>query len=143
ILHAEVGREHDRELLDQLRRSVETVLVQVRAATEDWQAMRARAISLTEELEQSPPSGIDEATTNETTAFLGWLANDNFTFLGYREYELVQEASDTLLKPIDGSGLGILRANTTKPPKRLSPRTVAYGREPEILLLTKANSASP
>src|SRR6185437_11650512 len=37
ILHAEVGREHDRGLLDELRGSIEKVLDQVRAATEDWQ----------------------------------------------------------------------------------------------------------
>ncbi len=143
ILHAEVGREHDQALLDELHRSVEKVLDQVRAATEDWQAMRARAIALTEELDQSSPPGIDEATTRETTAFLGWLANDNFTFLGYREYDLVVEGNDSLLKPVEGSGLGILRQASNKPPKRLSPRAVAYSREAQILLLTKANSASP
>jgi glutamate dehydrogenase len=142
ILHAEVGREHDRDLLDQLRRSIETVLEQVRAATEDWQAMRARAISLTEEFDEHPPP-VDAATANETKAFLNWLANDNFTFLGYREYELTEDGNDSVLKPVAGSGLGILRAPSSRPPKTLSPEAVAYSRQPQILLLTKANSASP
>ena len=35
ILHAEVGREHDRNLLDELARSIEKILDQVRAAVED------------------------------------------------------------------------------------------------------------
>jgi glutamate dehydrogenase len=143
ILHAEVGREHDRGLLDELRRSVEKILDQVRAATEDWQAMRARAITLAEELEQQPPPGVDEATANETTAFLSWLANDNFTFLGYREYDLEEDGPETLLKPVEGSGLGILRSGSGKPPKTLSPKAVAHAKQPQILLLTKANSASP
>ncbi len=143
ILHAEVGREHDLGLLDELRRGVETVLDQVRAATEDWQTMRARAIELTQQLDEHPPAGIDAATTNETKAFLEWLANDNFTFLGYREYDLIEDGSDTFLKAVDGSGLGILRATATKAPKKLSPKAVVYGRQPQILLLTKANSASP
>src|ERR1700739_4451931 len=42
LLHAEVGREHDLGKLDELHRSVEQVLDQVRAAVEDWQQMRTR-----------------------------------------------------------------------------------------------------
>ncbi|HJS93734.1 MAG TPA: NAD-glutamate dehydrogenase [Solirubrobacteraceae bacterium] len=142
ILHAEVGREHDRNLLDELRRSIEKVLDQVRAATEDWQAMRARAIALTEEFDEHPPP-VDNATTTETNAFLNWLANDHFTFLGYREYDLTENGNDSVLKPVEGSGLGILRTASSRPPKTLSPEAVAYSRQPQILLLTKANSASP
>jgi glutamate dehydrogenase len=142
ILHAEVGREHDRGLLDELRRSIEKVLDQVRAATEDWQAMRARAIALTEEFDEHPPP-VDIPTARETKEFLNWLANDNFTFLGYRDYDLVEDSGDLLLTPVEGSGLGILRRASNKPPKQLSPKAVAYSRQPQILLLTKANSASP
>ncbi|HTU85996.1 MAG TPA: NAD-glutamate dehydrogenase [Solirubrobacteraceae bacterium] len=143
ILHAEVGREHDLGKLDELRRSVERVLDQVRAAVEDWQQMRARTQALTEELEESPPAGIDSATVEETKAFLTWLADDNFTFLGYRDYELTEDGDGALLTAIEGSGLGILRGSSSKPPKRLSPKAAAFGREPKLLLLTKANSASP
>jgi glutamate dehydrogenase len=143
ILHAEVGREHDQGKLDELRRGVERVLDQVRAAVEDWQRMRARTQVLTEELDESPPAGIDSATVEETKAFLTWLADDNFTFLGYREYELTRDGDEALLHAIDGSGLGILRGRSSKPPKRLSPKAAAVGREPKVLLLTKANSPSP
>src|SRR5205807_309094 len=135
-------REHDRKLLDDLARSTEKVLDQVRAAVEDWQAMRERTGALINELDEHPPP-VDEATTEETKAFLNWLADDNFTFLGYREYDLVQDGNDTLLGPVDGSGLGILRQTPSKRPKKLGPKAVAFGREPQILMLTKANSASP
>ena len=47
--------------------------------------------------------------TSETEAFLEWLADDHFTFLGYREYDLVEDGGDAVLEPVDGSGLGILR----------------------------------
>jgi len=147
ILHAEVGREHDLDKLDALRRSIERVLDQVRAAVEDWQQMRERAQALTDELDQIPPPGIDRATIDETKAFLTWLADEHFTFLGYRDYELTEgqdgeDGAGALLKAIDGSGLGILRGNSNTPPKRLSPKAAAFGREPKILLLTKANSPS-
>jgi len=142
ILHAEVDREHDLHKLDELHRSVERVLDQVRAATEDWQQMRARATALTDELAENPPP-LDQATIDETKAFLTWLADDNFTFLGYRDYELTEEGDGALLNAVDGSGLGILRGTSRKPPKRLSPKAAVFAREPKILLLTKANSPSP
>jgi glutamate dehydrogenase len=104
--------------------------------------MRGRAVALTQEFDEHPRP-VDAATTNETKAFLNWLANDTFTFLGYREYDLVEDGNDFLLKPVDGSGLGILRTASNRPPKKLSPEAVAYSRQPQILLLTKANSASP
>src|SRR5205807_2251591 len=142
ILHAEVGREHDRSVLDDLARSIEKVLDQVRAAVEDWQPMRERAAALIEEFDNNPPP-VDQATAEETKAFLNWLAEDNFTFLGHREYDLIRDGEDTLLAPVQGSGLGILRAGANHSAKKLSPKVVALGREPQILILTKANSPSP
>ena len=143
ILHAEVGREHDLGKLDELHRSVERVLDQVRAAVEDWQQMRGRTQALADELDGNPPTGIDAAVVEETKAFLTWLADDNFTFLGYRDYNLTEDGDEAVLAALDGSGLGILRGSSSKPPKRLSPKAAAFGRGPKILLLTKANSASP
>ena len=68
---------------------------------------------------------IDDATRDETKAFLHWLADDNFTFLGYREYELIEDGDETLLKTIDGSGLGILRNESKKAPRKtLRPYSV-------------------
>ena len=143
VVHVEVGREHDRALLDQLRKTIERVLVDVRAAVEDWQEMRSQAQALIEELDSAPPPTVDPALTDETKAFLAWLTDDNFTFLGYREYELIDEGDVARLQPIEGSGLGILRGVPAKAPKTLSGKALAVSREPQILLLTKANSASP
>ncbi len=143
VVHIEVGREHDRAKLDQLRHAIEQVLSDVRAAVEDWQEMRSVAQSLIEELDRNPPPPVDPALVEETKAFLAWLNEDNFTFLGYREYDLIDEGDQARLRPIEGSGLGILRGVPAKAPKTLSGKALAVGREPQILLLTKANSASP
>jgi glutamate dehydrogenase len=142
ILHAEIGREHDREVLDLLHDRIVYVLEQVRAAVEDWQEMRERTRDLIDELAERPPRVVDADVTNEAKAFLHWLADDNFTFLGYREYDLVDDEDGPLMRAVDGSGLGILRGAPAKPPKKLSPKAVAFGRQPQILILTKANSAS-
>jgi glutamate dehydrogenase len=143
ILHAEVGREHDRLLLDQLRQTIERVLADVRGAVEDWQEMRSRALALIDELDQNPPPTVDPSLTDETKAFLKWLAEDNFTFLGYREYDLIDEGDEARLQAIEDSGLGILRRAPAKARKKLSGKALSVSREPQILLLTKANSPSP
>ncbi|MGH2881088.1 MAG: NAD-glutamate dehydrogenase, partial [Solirubrobacteraceae bacterium] len=143
VVHVEVGREHDRAKLDQLRNTIDRVLADVRAAVEDWQEMRSRAQALIEELDREPPPTVAPALTDETKAFLGWLNEDNFTFLGYREYDLIDDGDQARLQPIEGSGLGILRGVPAKAPKTLSGKALMVGRDPQILLLTKANSASP
>src|SRR6185437_13873328 len=61
---------------------------------------------------------VDEATLKklqgaeeiaEGQAFLRWAADNHFTFLGYREYDVVADRGDELLQARAGSGLGILR----------------------------------
>ena len=105
--------------------------------------MRSRTRALIDEFDRQPPARVQPALVDETKAFLAWLAEDNFTFLGYREYDLIDDGDEVRLQPIDGSGLGILRRVPTRVPKTLTGKALAVGREPQILLLTKANSASP
>ena len=142
ILHAEVDRAPDREPLDRLRAGVERALGQVSAAVEDWQAMRAKARALTVELDRRPVPGdpVDPAEQREAKAFLDWLADDNFTFLGYREYNLVVERGQARLRAIPGSGLGILGGEPATAPKPLTPRGRELAFSRHVLVLTKANS---
>ena len=49
-----------------------------------------------------------QAEVAETVAFLEWLLDLNFVFLGYREYELVDLPQGRALAAVPGSGLGIL-----------------------------------
>src|SRR3954454_14481510 len=86
VIHAEVARQTDPDRLRELEQHLQRVIAEVRCAVEDWQAMRAEALEAAAEL------GDEDA---EAAAFLEWLADENFTFLGYRAG--------------DGAGLGILR----------------------------------
>jgi glutamate dehydrogenase len=139
VIHAEVRRQSDPDRLSVLQAGVELVLEEVRAAVEDWQPMRARAVELATELAQSPP-GIDEHELAESRDFLRWLSQDHFTFLGYREYELTVEEDGGELSAVPGSGLGILRGAAARPLKALDARALQLAVEPHALVLTKANS---
>src|SRR5205085_1135302 len=108
VVHAEVVRERDRAELARLRENVERVLDEVRLAVEDWPAMRSRTEELSQELEHEPPP-VDPNEIEEVREFLKWVPAHHFTFLGYREYDLVIEGDEAGLKAVPESGLGILR----------------------------------
>ncbi|MBV8989179.1 MAG: NAD-glutamate dehydrogenase, partial [Solirubrobacterales bacterium] len=139
IVHAEVVREPDRHRLDELRANIERVLCEVRVAVEDWQPMRERTRALIEELRcDAPPIAPQEI--DEVRAFLAWVEEDNFTYLGYREYELVSEDDGMGLRATADSGLGILRGTPRTAYTKLRPKALALARSPYPLVLTKANS---
>jgi glutamate dehydrogenase len=143
LIHAEVDRHTDPSDLDQLRSGLLRVIGEVRAAVEDWPAMRRRALAIAADLEQSPPP-VDREEIAEVRAFLEWLEDHNFTFLGYREYELGRRDGELLLNTVPASGLGILRQSAERPSsrgfERLAPGVRALALEPYLLNLTKANS---
>ncbi|HEV7195736.1 MAG TPA: NAD-glutamate dehydrogenase, partial [Pedococcus sp.] len=135
VIHAEVAHQADNDRLAVLRAGVELVLEEVNATVDDWDPMRDRAAELARELrEKPPPLPADEL--NEAEAFLEWLRDDNFTFLGYREYEL----GDSVISSVPGTGMGILRGASARPTKRLETRALELARSPHALVLTKANS---
>ncbi len=144
-LHFEVDRQSDPEVLDRLRADVERVLEDVKASVEDWAEMREQVRTILEELDERPPP-VDEAELAEARALLEWIEDHHFTFLGYRSYDLVREKGQDMLRPVPGTGLGILRQGQSKPASgsfaKLPPEARRLAREPHILVLTKANSHS-
>jgi len=142
VLHAEVTREPDPDARERLKEGVERVLREVRAAVEDWSAMRARVDEIIAELDARPPP-IDPEEVSETKALLRWLGEDRFTFVGYREYDLVEQNGEGGLKVLPDSGLGILRARGKRDFTQLKPKSLELARAPHLLVITKANSRSP
>ena len=97
-MHIQVT-EQPEERHEELRLGISRVLMDVRAAVEDFVPMRDLCLGLVGKL-----CG-DEQDTAEADAFLEWLVEDHFSFVGYRLYEF--QASKARVK--DGSGLGVLR----------------------------------
>jgi glutamate dehydrogenase len=142
LIHAEVDRHTDPADLERLRENVQRVVREVRAAVEDWPQMRRRALDIAAELEDSPPP-LDADEIAEARAFLTWLEDHNFTFLGYREYTLEDGDDGLRLSAVPGTGLGILRQKDETSSRgfdRLPPGVRALALEPYLLNLTKANS---
>ncbi|MDP8972920.1 MAG: NAD-glutamate dehydrogenase, partial [Actinomycetota bacterium] len=144
VIHVEVDRQTEPEVLEQLRECIEKVLGDVRAAVEDWPRMREKARGTASGLgeEEAPP--VEESELAEARAFLEWISNDNFTFLGYRDYDLLARNGEDELRSVPGSGLGVLRETSPQPASqsfaRLPPEVRKLARTPSLLNLTKANS---
>jgi glutamate dehydrogenase len=145
VIHAEVARRADPSELAALERHLHRVIGEVRAAVADWPDMRAKALDVVAELREDPPP-LHEQEIEEAGAFLTWLEDHSFTFLGYREYELLGEGDGLRLDSVPGTGLGILRQQAGEESSRafdkFPPAVRARALEPYLLNLTKANSRS-
>ena len=93
----------------------------------------------------SRPDRSSAAERDEAAELLRWLTKGNFIFLGYREYNLVDDGEDEL-RVCPGTGLGILREASSRPAAHsfadLPPEVRRKARQPIVLNLTKANSRS-
>ncbi|BCL20849.1 NAD-glutamate dehydrogenase [Streptomyces tuirus] len=147
-IHVEIDRETDRADLKQITADLLRVLSDAREAVEDWGKMRDAAIRLAEGLPDEPiPDDLPGPQVEEARELLRWLADDHFTFLGYREYQLREDDS---LAAVPGTGLGILRADPQHAAEESHPVSPSFerlpadarakAREHKLLVLTKANS---
>jgi glutamate dehydrogenase len=121
--------------------ALESVLADVRLAVQDWQAMTTRVGDIAAEIKANPPP-LPKEEIEEALAFLNWLLNDNFTFLGVRSYAFTEKTES--LEPVPETGLGLLR-----PPDRrvlrtgtqlvvTTPEIRAFLMEPKLLIVTKS-----
>ncbi|MDF1603918.1 NAD-glutamate dehydrogenase [Nocardioides sp. YIM 152315] len=143
-MHVEIDRVPEGEDVAAIEEAVQRVLRDVREAVEDWDKMHTQVATVVQELTTDPPEGVDPAEVKQARDLLQWLADDHFTFLGYREYRLERHDDDEYLRGVPGSGLGILRADQSMGATsgRLPAAAAAKAREKTVLVLTKANSRS-
>jgi glutamate dehydrogenase len=109
--------------------------------------MRARCAEIMAELEDRPPK-LPHAEIAEAMAFLKWMDDDHFTYLGYREYRFEGTGARAVSRIDRKSGLGVLRDPEVRVFKGLRnlgklPADVRqFVRSPVLLRITKANKRS-
>src|SRR4051794_14220797 len=140
-MHLEIDRIADVAEHRALEQDLKKVLHDVREAVEDWPKMHEKAVSIAEGLNAADlPVGENEV--EEARELLEWLADEHFTFLGYREYDFTMEGRQGILRGRPGTGLGILRSDPKPGSGKLPPEVSAKAQERKLLILTKANSRS-
>ncbi|MCH8168813.1 MAG: NAD-glutamate dehydrogenase, partial [Proteobacteria bacterium] len=147
VIQAQIDQIGDDETLAGLEADIRQMLADVRIAVEDWKPILTRLGEVTAGLRRDAPKKAAEATA-EVAEFLDWLAQDNFTFLGYREYR-IGEGRKLGADVVEGSGLGLMRdpdytilrdakGNFTD----WSPEMDAFVTDVSPLLILKANRRS-
>ena len=94
--------------LKALENDILETLCDVRFAVEDWRQMLEKAAETMAELEYAAHRTKNKAF-DEAQKFMAWLADDNFTFLGYREYYFKGDPRKNPVGQDKKSGLGVLR----------------------------------
>jgi glutamate dehydrogenase len=143
-MHVEIDRVPAEEKLRGIERGLNHILRDVRVSVEDWPKMHAQARTIVDELGKSDLP-VAEEEGREAEELLTWLADNRFTFLGYREYSLTTDDEGMeMLRAIPGTGLGILRFDQEMSASfgRLPAPVRAKAREKRLLIITKANSRS-
>jgi len=141
FMHLEVDRRTDPAKLAELEAGLAKVVGDVRAAVQDWGAMKGRMADVLAKLDEAR-NGVDRAELEEGRAYLDWLMNDHFTFLGCRDYVLERAESQDVLRIVPGSGLGILRERgetLSVSFAGLPPEARKRARVKELLVLIKAS----
>ncbi|MGO2371217.1 MAG: NAD-glutamate dehydrogenase [Pseudoalteromonas prydzensis] len=144
VFFIEIDRQTDSSVIDSFKKELESVLSDVSTAVEDWQPIRKKLIAVSKELPKRNHKN-NASEVAETVEFLDWLVKDNFTLMGYRQYDLSPVQGDYQLKgKIEGS-LGLMK-NSTEEHFRLLSELPEFARQEarssNLLILTKTNSLS-
>ncbi|MDI9239711.1 NAD-glutamate dehydrogenase [Lysobacter sp. LF1] len=141
LMHLEIDRQ-PAEAMPKIQKALEAVLGDVRASVRDWPQMKAKMGHVADELGQRNLP-VSEAGKHEAQEFLRWAADNHFTFLGYREYEVVKKGDQEVLSAIQSSGMGLLRDKDVGKPRLLTSLAAHYMPQSgsvDALILTKTNS---
>lgn len=92
--------------LASIAKSLESVLNELNAVVRDYRPMLDAASEAEENLKNALQS-VAVANIDESQAFLAWMRDNNFTFMGYREYEFGEKDKKKYMREIVEKRLGI------------------------------------
>lgn len=108
IIYIEVDHHSDKQLMMDLAAELEDVLLEVQRCVRDFPHMLQKAKDSAAELKVDCGSN-DPAECDEASAFMSWMANNHFTFLGYDEFTVNNTKSTKTVSRDSTKDLGIFR----------------------------------
>ena len=144
-VYIEIDRVTDEKAIESLKAEILHVLNDVTVAVVDWRKIVRRVEDSLRELDSNPPN-LDSAEIAEARDFLRWLINNNFTFLGARDYRLIGDGTSRALQVVPDSGLGVLRDESSSPTSKsyakLPPQAQKMALSQDVLIIAKTNTRS-
>ncbi|WP_207061347.1 NAD-glutamate dehydrogenase [Motiliproteus sp. SC1-56] len=145
LMRLEVDHQPDAKALNALKKQVQGALNDVSRAVKDWDAMKARLEEAVAWSEAHANIAASDEAKAENIAFLRWLMEDNFLFLGFRYYHLEVQTPDRCVVNYEAdSGLGTFGEPASERQRRieLTPHLSELAQRPELLVLTKSTMRS-
>jgi glutamate dehydrogenase len=145
VMHFELDRRLSPEELADLEDAARHVLATVRAVVDDFPALQAGLERLVEIVGAGGARlAAAEQDPEEAAAFLHWVGDAHFVFLGFHED---QRDGDGRLRAASDTGLGLLRgtreAGELRVPAHDPPAADAHVRDAAVLEITKTHALSP
>ncbi|NVK24352.1 MAG: NAD-glutamate dehydrogenase [Gammaproteobacteria bacterium] len=142
VFFIEVDRQSEKSQLDVLAKEMATVVEDVSETVTDWQLMQAKLEECIKEAETAKAK--DTAKRDKSVEFLKWVANHNFTLMGYRSYSVSKVKGDTEISSEDDTSLGLMkgRPSSKKYLSSLSDVGRAESLSDNLLILTKTGTKS-
>ncbi|ODR87431.1 NAD-glutamate dehydrogenase [Shewanella xiamenensis] len=143
----EIDRQNSSADIKALEREIQSVLGDVAASVNDWEAMSAKLSETIKDLPKRPFPG-EKQELEEAINFLTYLNNHHFTLLGYRQYDLKRVEGDVELVPNMASSLGLMNKHHKAQPEQgllLSSFSDSARKEAldhSLLILTKSSAKS-
>ncbi|OIN25811.1 NAD-glutamate dehydrogenase [Vibrio barjaei] len=146
IFHIEIDRLSDKAEMSALKDELVSIFEDTSLVVNEWEAMSDKLKQITKDLVKNKKKLPVEADRfDETIAFLDWVGNHNFTFMGYKEFDLINEEGDSILKPTEDKGLGLFASEERVRSVKISEFSDSArleAKKPFLLILTKGNKAS-
>ena len=141
LIYLEVSLQTQSHELSDIRRALERILVDVDNVVSDYGNVRRNLDNTVRNLSASGPDSM------EATAFLDWLTQKNFTFLGFRHYDLIErDSNDHELRESVSDRLGIFRKLdvATTPAIALSSNrgTEQFHKSDDLICFSKSSTRS-
>ena len=147
VMRFEIDQQTDPEAVKEIITTLKKIISDVRLVVDDWAPMRDKLVSIIDTLEsQTLPVAAEDMAEN--IAFLRWVSDSHFTFIGYRSYDLKKDAVTGLceLTPQKGTGLGSFRDDNCSAesllPSTLSQQNSDLALRGNMLVMTKSTSRS-
>ncbi len=143
VFHIEIDRMSDKTSIEQLIAELDSVMQDVSLAVSDWKPTKDKLTQVIAELPQHCGKAT-AAQLAETIEFLNWLAKDNFTLLGYRQYSIVPVQGDYRIAGMADTALGLMRRSVSRDLMLSDLPDVARKQalSTDLLILTKTNNKS-
>ena len=145
-MHIEIDEEQP-AAQKEIEHGILKALDDVRTAVEDWRPMRERMAAIIEEVRTSAGTATPEEA-EEVREFLRWMHDNNYTFLGFRDYKITGTGAKATLSIDKKSGLGVLRDPSisilthSQDLSKVPPEVRAFLADPGLIVVTKTNQRS-